>query len=266
MPIGEGYWLNSRTGDDIEVFEHAKHVIENPELFGLQPQAVAGKEGAMYAQDPELRRNLLIDVMKRGWIRVRSHRGRNVFETAHVNDDVLYSVLEFAQKHNMWDNETLLISDVTKPEGYGVTQLSVGQLQKQFGMAEQLADVRTGSHSLVEVWTNVVDDDVVKESIRECVRGNLHLIVDPVQVPWLMRESKDNLGQLKIEVALFNHNMYTGEELEAVPLVDIKTPTEHLTKIAESLSHATGLSFNHYHAGLVSSGDLEVTVKTTSRI
>lgn len=262
--------MNARTGQEVEVWEHAKHVMENPELFGLHPSAVADMGAAQYAQDADLRRQLLIDVMKRGWIRVRSHKGRHVFETANINDNVLYTILEFAQAHNMWDNERVMVNDVTKPEGHGTTSLTVGQLQKQFGIGEQLSRVRNDEHSIITVWTNIEDAkserDAKIEEVLAAVIDDLSLMAGPEHVPWSLREEKDNLDQLKLVARVENWNMLTESPLEPRPLLGAKTSLERLRKIAEGAAKMIERRLTRIVPSLVASGDIEVACKTVSRL
>lgn len=268
MPMGEGYWLNARTGQEIEAWEHAQKVIENPELFGLHPDAVSDKQRAVHAQDAEMRRQLLIDVMKRGWIRVRSYKGRNVFETANVNDNALYSILEFAQRHNMWDNERLVINDVTKPGEHGTSVMTVGQLQKQFGMGEQLTNVRKDGHSKITVWTELKEGEHGNEirKLRGLLADALHTILDPAHVPWRITQSTDNVDGQTFEAVAYNYNMLTEGELEPMPVYNLKTGMEHLNKLVENASVMLRRNLEGVFPSEVSAGTMEIEQHTTMRM
>jgi len=268
MPLGEGYWLNARTGEEIEVWEHAKTVLENPTKFGLHPDAVSDKSQAVYAKDPGMRRQLLTDVMKRGWIRVRSYKGRNVFETAGVNDDALYSILEFAQAHNMWDNDRVLINDVTKPEGHGSMSMTVGQLQKQFGMGEQLVNVRKVGRCTATVWTDLIEgvDGPEIQRLRELLVYAVHLILDPSHVPWSVTETRDNQDQMKFEIVAYNYSMLTESELHPMPVYGLKTPMEHLDKMMQGVNNVLNTSIKRELPGKFSAGVIEVEQHTITRL
>lgn len=268
MPMGEGYWLNARTGEEVEVWEHAKHVIDNPELFGLSPQAVSGKQGAMYAQDADLRRQLLTDVMKRDWIRVRSHRGRHVFETAGLDDDALYSILEFAQRHNMWDNEQIMINDVTKPEGHGTTTMTVGQLQKQFGLGEQLTNVRKTAIGIVELWSQIEPKSADRDRLKEMLTTNVDLVAGWDHAAWSLRETKDRDGNLKFEVQVYNRNVETCEQLDtgrfqlSSRAYKIQNSDDVVREITEMVAHCVEQSAERVFPAQLSGGTLQCECRT----
>jgi hypothetical protein len=92
MPMGEGWWLNVRSGKTVEVFEHLNAIMTNPRQFGLTSADLAQKP-----QEPAEthRERILTLVMQKGWIRVRSYRGYNVFEYWKLSRRVADAVFEF---------------------------------------------------------------------------------------------------------------------------------------------------------------------------
>lgn len=75
MVMGEGWWIDTRTGEMLQIYEHFDAVINEPERFGIEPERVKGKAG-----DQQARQDILTDVIKNGWMRVRLHAGGVVFE------------------------------------------------------------------------------------------------------------------------------------------------------------------------------------------
>jgi hypothetical protein len=92
MPMGEGFWLHTRSGRWEPVFEHLDAILEDPKNYGLSDIQVAVKRGES-AEDR--RERVLIAAMKKGWIRVRSHRGYTVFEYWKLNRRVADAIFEF---------------------------------------------------------------------------------------------------------------------------------------------------------------------------
>lgn len=68
-PLGHGYFFHQETLERIDISEHAEHIHNNPEDFGLTPADVKG----LWPNDH--RRELMTIVWKRGWVRVRFYGG-----------------------------------------------------------------------------------------------------------------------------------------------------------------------------------------------
>lgn len=68
MPCGEGWWLHPRKGT-FPIFEHLVAVRADPRRFGVDTERHPGEADAAY------RARILTAAMRRGWVRVRAHRG-----------------------------------------------------------------------------------------------------------------------------------------------------------------------------------------------
>lgn len=135
MPLGSGYFLNSATGEEVEAYEHLGTALKDPARFGLAPASVKH-----FRNTPENRKELLTRVIRNGWIRVRMYKNAKVFECWRINDDVLFTILEFAHRHHMWDSERISIHELIRRGGMNLT---VGQLKQQLSPGEFAASLTT---------------------------------------------------------------------------------------------------------------------------
>ena len=88
MPLGEGWFLNT-DGRVVQIGEHLAAVLANPDMFGEPPRRRANEDLDAY------RVRVLKRVFERGWIRVRSHDGRTVFEYWRWSPEVADTVWDF---------------------------------------------------------------------------------------------------------------------------------------------------------------------------
>lgn len=72
IPPGEGWWLKARTGEAVKIAEHWEAVKADPRKYGV---AELPKRTLM-----EDRAAALTEVLKKGWIRVRTHRAEVRFK------------------------------------------------------------------------------------------------------------------------------------------------------------------------------------------
>lgn len=142
MPLGSGYWIKAKTGEEVGAFEHLDAVLKGPAMFGLVPEATHELAPNAFSATPEARRDILTRVIRNGWIRVRMHRKAKIAECWRAKDDVLYSLFEFAQRHNMWDNERITINELGSASGARGFTMTVGQLHKQFTPVESRQHLR----------------------------------------------------------------------------------------------------------------------------
>lgn len=97
MPPGEGYWLHT-SGKQVEVFEHFSDVLRFPRKYGVREEAIARLPGE---QDDVHRRRVLTEVLKKNWIRVRSHKGYTVFEFWKLTNRVADTIWGFVSE-TLW--------------------------------------------------------------------------------------------------------------------------------------------------------------------
>lgn len=99
MPLGEGWGLNIKTGETIKIYDHFSAVKENPEKFGLKE--VVGK-----------RKQVLRQVFKNGWMRIRSHWRRVVFEFDDETINAMNFVHSFLRDHSFGPLTTIKINNL----------------------------------------------------------------------------------------------------------------------------------------------------------
>lgn len=76
MVLGEGWWVDTQTGETVQIYEHFESVLREPERYGIESARVEGTSVA----NLQAREEILTDVIKNGWMRVRLHAGGVVFE------------------------------------------------------------------------------------------------------------------------------------------------------------------------------------------
>lgn len=114
----DGYWI-SPAGDLIKVHEHIVTVAADPERFGVDPKdkrLVAFKSGVTGARE-----DLLTEVMRRGWVRVRGARsGRStiaVFEAWRFERDQKDNVLFVLRKLELHDEDNVELHELATKKG-----------------------------------------------------------------------------------------------------------------------------------------------------
>lgn len=91
MAVGRigGYWI-APNGDVYEVTEHTLFIARHPELFGFDPDDERIKYYESYRDE------LVIDALRRGWIRVRLVRkGYDMVNFWRLNSRVIDNLLSF---------------------------------------------------------------------------------------------------------------------------------------------------------------------------
>jgi hypothetical protein len=114
--MGKGWWINGRTGESIEVFEHAGEVVNHPERFGYTSGDLLIQN--FNPSDAESRRELLKDVMLRGWIRVRFTGGRasrRVVELWAYTNRARDALDMWLTETGAWDNEQVEVHELRPP-------------------------------------------------------------------------------------------------------------------------------------------------------
>jgi hypothetical protein len=114
--MGKGWWVNGRTGETIEVFEHASEVIKDPTRFGYTSDSPLIQ--AFRPDDPQSRRDLLKDVVLKGWIRIRFTGGRasrRVAELWSYTNRARDALDMFLTETGAWDTETVEIHELRPP-------------------------------------------------------------------------------------------------------------------------------------------------------
>ena len=122
MPLGEGWWLNTRTDESVPIVEHWEAVKADPSRFG-----VAHLDPQMLETD---RDGTLLEVLKKGWVRVRSWKGDVVYETWKLTRRVA-------------DGIALHLETTVQPGPYSSIRVNVASTGRTFHlrMADLYADL-----------------------------------------------------------------------------------------------------------------------------
>ena len=112
----EGWWVRDAKG--ILIHEHFLAVRENPEQFGFQPQEFENiiKNKKFNPADTEkgsLRYQVLEATMKKGWVRVRSHKNQYTVELYGNAASKLPGVMKFLKSAGVPSTSTIFLADLS---------------------------------------------------------------------------------------------------------------------------------------------------------
>jgi len=102
VPVGEGWFLDMRTGRALSVREHETAVRADPHRFRIRPEEVEGKDRA----------ELLTLVFKRRFIRVRWDKSGVVFEFHGGRKRALRLIRRFLLAHEAGPYTPVRINDL----------------------------------------------------------------------------------------------------------------------------------------------------------
>lgn len=97
--LGKAYWISPR-GVKIEVStKHINSILKNPKLYGLKKSDILktyAKHGERIGTEGEARGEIMIDLMKRGWLRIR-----------YIPRNDMWTIQTYyfgkREKNNIWD-------------------------------------------------------------------------------------------------------------------------------------------------------------------
>lgn len=112
----EGWWVQGSKG--ILVHEHFLAVRENPEKFGFQPQEFENiikskKFNPADTDKDSLRYQVLEATMKKGWVRVRSHKNQYTIELYGNAASKLPGVMKFLKSAGVPSTSTIFLGDIS---------------------------------------------------------------------------------------------------------------------------------------------------------
>ena len=112
----EGWWVNGSKG--ILIHEHFLAVRENPEKFGFQPQEFENiiknkKFNPADTDKDSLRYKVLEATMKKGWVRVRSHKNQYTVELYGNAASKLPGVMKFLKSAGVPSTSTIFLADLS---------------------------------------------------------------------------------------------------------------------------------------------------------
>lgn len=118
MPLGEGWWLDLRTGQSVYIDEHASAVSSDPKRFRIDPKEIKGLNPFVQKDREEIVRL----AMAREWARVRGHKGFVVveFDRSDLEDSVL-TIATFLKDQGFGDFTTVELHDIHRGKQYSDT-------------------------------------------------------------------------------------------------------------------------------------------------
>lgn len=111
MPIGRGAFI-SPAGEFVEVPEHFEFVRDNHALFGFKPHEIQRFFEVTKKNKAELRQELLTEVIRRDWIRLRLTKQWH-FQYWRLDDWTLVRIREALKKWNAWENDIVFMGELS---------------------------------------------------------------------------------------------------------------------------------------------------------
>jgi len=108
MAMGEGLWL-SPEGRIIEVPEHYRAILDDPALFGFSEAELE----RFRPWSPQNREQLIIEAIRRDWIRVRAYR-EIAINAWRLDDWTLARIREALKKLGAFPNDKVVLTEVSK--------------------------------------------------------------------------------------------------------------------------------------------------------
>lgn len=87
MPQGDGYWVSPRGEAIRSGLNHIKSVINDPDLYGYTKadiQKIYKKYGEKLGTEGKAREEIIVDLVRRNWIRMRHYLGKGEFISLNV--------------------------------------------------------------------------------------------------------------------------------------------------------------------------------------
>lgn len=100
---GEGYFLEIKTGDVVEIYEHYRNVVSNPSRYGLTDADIT----------PD-RKETLVKVLRNGFIRVRAQKSQIVFEFDWDDTQAIPVIIRFMKKMGFIGGRWVTINDLNR--------------------------------------------------------------------------------------------------------------------------------------------------------
>jgi len=116
MAFGHGYWLHL-DGRMLPIHEHLSAVLDAPEKFDLRG---VPRQGMRESPDA-YRERVLSEVFRNGWIRVRSHGGKTVFEYWRWSPELADAVWDFIANELGAQFGTIQMGEVESGRAFGAS-------------------------------------------------------------------------------------------------------------------------------------------------
>jgi hypothetical protein len=112
-----GWWI-SLEGETIQIPDHFKYLLENPEKFGFQKGELAHVAWELKGDNRE---KLMSLAFQRGWIRVREQKGFTIFQFWERTQSVIDRVKNHLPVLNLSPQDQLAVTENLKKEKYKTT-------------------------------------------------------------------------------------------------------------------------------------------------
>jgi hypothetical protein len=103
MPSGNGYFFNRKTKRYIKIYEHATDAVTRPKVFGT--------EEIKHLNPVTDRDQIVIHVLKNGFIRVRDWAGYLGWQFWGDPDDALKILKKYIKKHEIGNGYVITFTD-----------------------------------------------------------------------------------------------------------------------------------------------------------
>jgi len=112
-----GWWISPQ-GEPIQISDHFRYILENPEKFGFSKEELAHVAWEMKGDNREKYMGL---AFQRGWIRVREQKGFTIFQFWEKTDSVIGRIKNLLSTFNLSPQDQLAITENCKMEKYKTT-------------------------------------------------------------------------------------------------------------------------------------------------
>jgi hypothetical protein len=112
-----GWWI-SPEGEAIQIPDHFKYILENPEKFGFQKEKLAHIPWELKGDN---RDNYMSIAFQRGWIRVREQKGFTIFQFWEKTESAVNRLKNHIPVFNLSPQDQLAVTESFKKEKYSIT-------------------------------------------------------------------------------------------------------------------------------------------------
>jgi hypothetical protein len=121
LPRSDAYWISPSGTILASAGIHIEDIWNNPEKFGFSQEhitALHAKHGEQRGQEGEAREELMLDAMKRGWIRLRKRTRPAAYWIAQLSPNrtvgrrITNWILDMFDSGHMYPNEEIRVAPV----------------------------------------------------------------------------------------------------------------------------------------------------------
>jgi hypothetical protein len=109
-----GWWISPQ-GEPIQIPDHFRYLLENPEKFGFTKEELARVAWEMKGDNREKYMGI---AFQRGWIRVREQEGFTIFQYWEKTDSVVSRIKNLLQTFDLSARDQLAVTENFRMEKY----------------------------------------------------------------------------------------------------------------------------------------------------